>query len=463
MIDDDEIDAKATEMGVHVANVERDYVFGWLLKCFYENAYLAPLLIFKGGNCMRKAYYPAIRFSGDLDFSVITSIDVERFQREINAACAAAQELSGVTFELDKTSFKPDRMINAERQSFKGRVYFKDFYDEPSGITISVRLDMTEYDRVYLPTVTRGLIHPYSDKAECASNLRCMSIEELVANKLKCLIQRRHSFDLYDLVYATFFDRSIDISRSQVLRTFLQKTIFEPSPGAAKGILLGLPMAFFRGAWNKYVAPVGGRLEFDKAADGFVASINEIFGTTGGDHWGHQPFYPAELRNLILEAGAGKRVMRLEYDGRTREVEPYSLAYKRPRGKPGSEYFYVWDLTGGTSGPGIKTFFHEKIRNLEVTDTTFEPRYPIELSKAGETAHKDYFGKPFSAMSPRVRRQRRRKPVSGRIRSFGAPSYTVECPYCQKRFKRSSPTTALNPHKQENGYPCYGRTGYLVW
>ena len=33
MIDIDEIDAKATEMGVHVANVERDYVFGWMLKC----------------------------------------------------------------------------------------------------------------------------------------------------------------------------------------------------------------------------------------------------------------------------------------------------------------------------------------------------------------------------------------------------------------------------------------------
>ena len=92
-----------------------------------------------------------------------------------------------------------------------------------------MRLDMTEYDRVYLPTVTRGLIHPYSDKADCAIDLRCMALEELIANKLKCLIQRRHSFDLYDLVYATFFDRSIEISRSQVLRTFLQKTIFEPS------------------------------------------------------------------------------------------------------------------------------------------------------------------------------------------------------------------------------------------
>ena len=31
MIDRAEIDAKSEELGVHVANVQRDYVFGWLL------------------------------------------------------------------------------------------------------------------------------------------------------------------------------------------------------------------------------------------------------------------------------------------------------------------------------------------------------------------------------------------------------------------------------------------------
>ena len=32
MIEPEEIDAFAAQMGVHQANVERDYVFGWLLK-----------------------------------------------------------------------------------------------------------------------------------------------------------------------------------------------------------------------------------------------------------------------------------------------------------------------------------------------------------------------------------------------------------------------------------------------
>jgi predicted nucleotidyltransferase component of viral defense system len=461
LIEPEEIDAFAAQMGVHQANVERDYVFGWLLKAFFENEYLSHRLIFKGGNCMRKAFYPETRFSGDLDFSVQSAIEVERFQVEINRACADAQSQSGVVFDTARSSFRPDEMLDKERKSFKGRVYFKDFYGEQSEIIISIRLDVTEFERIYLPLVTRPLFHPYSD--HCATELRCMALEELIANKLKCLIQRRHSFDLYDLVYATFFNRSIEINRSLVLRTFLRKTIFERSPGAAKGILLGLPITFFKAAWDKYVSPLASRLDFDSAVEGFKNSIEVIFQGISPDLSGHQPFYPAKYRNLILEAGAGRKVMTITYDGHVREIEPYALSYKRPQNKPASEYFYAWDLTGGrTSGPGIKTFFHEKIGALDITDRTFDPRFPIELAKAGEAAQKDYFGQPFSAGRTRVGARTRR--TSRQHWGYGdANPYIVECPYCQKRFKRKRPDTALNPHKDENGYACSGRRGYLVY
>lgn len=39
MISKDEIEEKAEEFDIHVANVERDYVFGWLLKAIYLNEY----------------------------------------------------------------------------------------------------------------------------------------------------------------------------------------------------------------------------------------------------------------------------------------------------------------------------------------------------------------------------------------------------------------------------------------
>lgn len=460
MIDRDEIEARGNELGVSTSDVQRDYVFGWLLKSFYENEFLTSILIFKGGNCMRKAYYPDTRFSVDLDFSVIHAIDVERFQQEINRSCLVAQGACGVTFETEKNTFAAECMIDRERQAFKGKVYFRDFYGNQGQITIAVRLDITEFDKVLLPTVQRDLIHPYSDGDACRVSLRCMAIEELLANKLKCLLQRRHSFDLYDLVYATFFEHVIQVDRGIVLRTFLRKTIYEHSPGAAKQVLLGLPLMFFKGAWEKYiVCPTASRFDFDSIPDVFAKMIEAIFGPAMSRGWGVDPFYPPEYRNLILEAGSGRRLMRLTYNGIERTVEPYSLAYKRRKDGEAHEYFYVHDRTGGhSSEPGIRSLFHHKISNLIVTDETFEPRHEIELSKAGESPKNQYFGKPFSSARPTTPRSSRPRAA----RNPFAPTYTVQCPYCMKTFKRSNASTVLHPHKAPSGLRCSATRGFFI-
>lgn len=463
MIEREEIEAQSKSLDVHIANVERDYVFGWLLKAFYEHPFLARHLIFKGGNCMRKAYYPDTRFSADLDFGVTDVVDPDLFGSAINEACRSAQDACGVLFETDKNTFSADRMIDRQRQAFKGRVYFKDFYGNDQNLTISVKLDVTEFDRLVLPATTRTLIHPYSDAAACRAEIQCVAIEELVANKLKCLLQRRHSFDLYDLVYAAFFQRTVEVDRGLVLNAFLKKTIFERSPGSAKQILLGLPLAFFKGVWNKYIiCPSASRFEFEEVADGFKSVIASIFGDARTQVAGPDPFYPAEYRNMILEAGAERKLMEITYDGKPRKIEPYSLVYKRRQDGRAFEYFYAWDQTGGNSSPpGIKTFFHHKIEHLAVRDEKFEPQYEIELSKAGEPSGKGYFGKPFLGNPTRgrpTRRRRQRKPSNPFEQKF-----IVECPYCQKRFTRKSHSTRLNPHKDANGYPCYGRQGYQVW
>ena len=465
MIERDEIDYRAEEMGVHIANVERDYVFGWLLKAFYENDFLAPRLIFKGGNCMRKAFYPGTRFSTDLDFSLESSLDLERTRLEINRACEAAQAACGVQFDTTKNTLKADAFLDEQRRSYKGSVYFQDFYGNAATVIISVRVDLTEFDRIHLPTVQRQLIHSYSDAAECHADLRCMALEELLANKLKCLIQRRHSFDLYDLVYATFFERSIEVNRRSVLQTFLSKTIFQSSPAAAKDILLGIPMPFFKAAWERYVAPLAGRFTFERAEEGFRAAIESIFEGVYRRGWNADPFYPAEHRNLIMEAGAGRNLLSLSYDGQEKQVEPYSLSYKRRKDGHAAEYFYVWDRTGGrTSGPGLKTLMNDKVRDIRVLDELFEPRYPIELAKAGEPGQKGYFSGGFGGRSSRVvsRRTSARSPRKPKLSGWGTAAYTVQCPYCLKKFKRAKLDTALNPHKDANGYACSGRHGYLV-
>ncbi|MGH9326152.1 MAG: nucleotidyl transferase AbiEii/AbiGii toxin family protein [Terriglobia bacterium] len=77
MITKDEIEARAAEFNLHAANVERDYVFGWLLAGIYNVSPLKDTLVLKGGNCFRKGYFPHTRFSNDLDFSSTSAIQEE--------------------------------------------------------------------------------------------------------------------------------------------------------------------------------------------------------------------------------------------------------------------------------------------------------------------------------------------------------------------------------------------------
>lgn len=62
-------------------------------------------------------------------------------------------------------------------------------------------MDITRFDRVMLPLQKVALIHPYSDAREVACEIRCMKLEEIIATKLKCLMQRQHAPDLFDYAY----------------------------------------------------------------------------------------------------------------------------------------------------------------------------------------------------------------------------------------------------------------------
>lgn len=276
--------------------------------------------------------------------------------------------------------------------------------------------------------------------------------------------KRRHSHDLFDLVYSTFIDRSIDLDRGLVLRTFLDKTIFSASPAAAKSILLGIPLTFFGGVWDKYIkCPKATRFDFSRATEGFRDAIEQLFGGIGSGGWGEQLYYGPEHRNLIMEAGAARKLMKIRYHGVERVIEPYSLSYKKAQGKPAREYFYAWDRT---RGPSIKTFVNTDVEALSVLDETFQPQFEIELSKAGEEARKAYFGKPFSESGRRVATSARTSTQRGKaFRGFGGfeSNYKVQCPYCQKVFTRKTQTLTLNEHKSPDGYRCGGRTGYRVF
>jgi hypothetical protein len=154
-----------------------------------------------------------------------------------------------------------------------------------------------------------------------------------------------------------------------------------------------------------------------------------------------------------MQAASNLTALDITYDGQRRLVEPYSLVFKRRKDGFGQEYFYAYDQTGGrTAGPGIKTFLHSKIQSLAHTDRHFEPRFPVELGKAGEFAGKTYFGAGFRTSSSSPSHAGRTTRV-----------YLVECSYCGKRFPRKRYSTRLRPHKDQYGNRYYGRSDYIAY
>jgi hypothetical protein len=356
---------------------------------------------------------------------------------------------SGIVFDIDRNKVELQQVIDSQRSIYEVKLYFKDFYGNPEKFTISVSLDVTEFERIYLPPQKRFLIHPYSDSAVCTAEIRCLKLEEMLAEKLKCLLQRREVTDLYDLGYSIFLNRDLAVDRSEVLSTFLRKTIFQPSPGVARQLLVEVPFGLLKTAWQKYiVCPIQSALDFDSAVAQFRAFIAQLFAPYGTATYGQLAYFPSELRNPIMQAGAGLNLLRLTYDGVRRDVEPYSLVFKRRKDGVGQEYFYVYDRTGGHGNPGVKALLNTKIHDLEILPETFTPRYQVVLSKAGEYLGVGYFARPFGG-------GRRRITKSGWV-------YTIQCNYCNKTFRRHERNTTLREHKDKYGNVCYGRVGYVI-
>jgi predicted nucleotidyltransferase component of viral defense system len=447
----DELLVQAEAFDLNEADIQRDYVFGWIISGLFNHSSLSEVAVLKGGNALRKGYLPMTRFSDDLDFSSPHELNPDSVLAQLNHVCEHAREGAGIDFDIDRNRLSGEQQIDSSRHVYKYRLYFKDLIGDRDHLTLSLRVDMTEYDRLHLPVQERQLIHPYSDADACAATLRCVAIEEALADKMKCLLQRRYCYDLFDLVYGAFVTREVEIDRGRLLNVFLRKTLFSRSPSAAKSLLLDLPLDVFRGYWGKVLVPAAARMSFDAAVESLRAGIAELFLPYDGHRAGELGFYPSRLRNRILEAGADRRLLALTYQSVTRIVEPYSLVFKtRKTDGVGQEYFFVYDRTGGRrSGPGLKSLLHYNVQDIEVLEERFEPRFEVTLAKAGDASQTGVFTGNRHAGYLRYGSSRSTKPLR----------FAVYCPHCGRTFRRSTSSTRLNKHMDEWGGPCPNRSG----
>ena len=464
MIDKDEIDAMANTLGVHTSHVQRDYVHGWILSLLYSSSPLSNRLVLKGGNCLRKGYFEQSRYSRDIDFTTSVSISNEELQTELNTIAVILENKIGVAFDTSRTIVGDKKRADADKKISEAKLFFKDFYGVESEIVLGVKLDVTQFDRIYLPVQERVLVHPYSDSSQCSTVIKCVKLEEILATKMRCLLQRKHIADLYDLVYAIVINPEIEINRQELISTFFKITIFGSKPSIAKGLFIDLPLEALGQFWEKYIScPSVSRFDFHSAKVGLMELIENLIPGQAEQRF-DRTFFPSSMRNPILQAAESQRLLRLKYSNVERLIEPYELAFKIRKDGIAREYLYAYDTVGGsTSGPGLKTFVSESVQDIEVTDIAFDPRYEIETKKAGgsETVSR-FTEKQRTNMSGLFGIKRPVHSVrSMRVSNWGI-KYRVICPYCNKRFIRNKMDIKLNSHMDKYGNQCFGRIGHLV-
>ncbi len=109
-------------------------------------------LVLKGGNALRKAWLPNAGFSDDLDLSTPGNLDPAQLLARFNDVCAFVHTRTGVRFDLERNVIAKEQQIDSSKRVYKMRLYFSEFSGNAERLTLKVRLDVTEGDRLRLPS-----------------------------------------------------------------------------------------------------------------------------------------------------------------------------------------------------------------------------------------------------------------------------------------------------------------------
>jgi uncharacterized protein len=180
------ITRRASDDGVDAATAERDYVLAHVVAQLHR---AAPengcRLVFKGGTSLRLVYFEEYRYSADLDFTVVGG-DVAAALTAFATAVAAAKEHAGLPhLELVEEQ--------ARRLDYIGPLGAK--------APRSVKVDLSGDE--YVESIgQRGILPIWEDLPESAP-FDVYPLEEITAEKLRCVMQRSQCRDLYDLYRLT--------------------------------------------------------------------------------------------------------------------------------------------------------------------------------------------------------------------------------------------------------------------
>lgn len=201
MIPEAELRRMAAAAGVDTMIQDLDYALGWFLAGLFMHAVERLPLVFKGGTCLRKCYFPDYRFSEDLDFTLTRAWSLEALAKAIEQVQAWSRDADGPDFGAAPIRLE---VVNDEygQESYQARIYYRGAL-RWGGAPRAIRLDVSRGEQLVFPTTARALHHPYSDADQIRPNMiLCYDLAEMMAEKVRAISgQRRYAIsrDIYDI------------------------------------------------------------------------------------------------------------------------------------------------------------------------------------------------------------------------------------------------------------------------
>lgn len=242
MIKPGEIQNKARDVGVRDQQIEKDYILSWVLQGIAQHSTLSKTIVFKGGTVLKKIYFEDYRFSEDLDFTLlddaITNEQIFEWFTEI--------------FEYIKEEANIPLEIIDDNEHQDGGINFYISYVGPLGglgANKKVKVDISRSEKLVLEPVLNNVFIGYSDQEE--HQLLCYSLEEVLVEKLRCVMQRMQARDFYDIWYLLeIHNMDIDFYITE-FRAKCESNDIDPTEFHAK---LEQRLPQYKGRWGKSMA-----------------------------------------------------------------------------------------------------------------------------------------------------------------------------------------------------------------
>ena len=192
MIKPSEIQQKARAVSVRDQQIEKDYMLSWILQGIAQHRELSKSIVFKGGTVLKKVYFEDYRFSEDLDFTLLDeSVAAEKIFEWFQEVFIYIRDAANIPLEIIDSNIHQAGGIN----------FYISYIGPLGGLGANkrVKIDISRNEKLEFKPVLRNVVLSYTDQEEHC--LLCYTLEEVLVEKMRSVMQRMQARDFYDIWY----------------------------------------------------------------------------------------------------------------------------------------------------------------------------------------------------------------------------------------------------------------------